>query len=185
MWFSNYSTDTGGLTSTPRCYLIPVGADVTRVPEAQSLGSLRKVREWNVVDQVIPPPIDLGEGLFAPRLNGWLPSDQLPGQLLQPRLRRHASIRAYSDSGEDLGDIDETQFLVTTTLVGRSVWNTRWLLIIPGRFLLQGDPREGIWRFIEGADGNGGVTDIRLAFETFQYSGSKKDGTLEVNLGGE
>lgn len=185
VWFSNYAGGTGGLTSTPRCYLIPVGADVTRVPEAQSLGSLRKIREWNVVDQVIPPPSNLGEGLFAPRLNGWLPSDQLPGQLLQPRLRRHASIRAFSDEGEDLSEIDETEFLVTTNLVGRSVWNTRWLLIIPGRFLLQGDPNEGIRRFIEGADGNGGVTDIRLAFETFQYSGSKKDGSAGVKLGGE
>jgi len=53
-------------------------------------------------------------------------------------------------------------------LVGRSVWNTRWLLIIPGQNLLY-DPDEGIETFIHGAPipgsdertGNG-VTDIKL-----------------------
>ena len=58
----------------------------------------------------------------------------------------------------------------------RSVWNTDWVLIIPGRSLLA-DPDEGLNRFIHGAlqpdgtrDGHG-VTDIRLYFQTYSYSG--------------
>jgi hypothetical protein len=60
-------------------------------------------------------------------------------------------------------------------LIGRSVWNTRWLLVIPGVNLL-GDPDEGVNSFIYGkklADGTraGGVTDIRLFLRTYAYSG--------------
>jgi hypothetical protein len=59
--------------------------------------------------------------------------------------------------------------------VGRSVWNTNWLLIIPGRTLLA-DPNEGIERFIHGAltDGkrdNAGVKDIKIFFQTYSLSG--------------
>jgi hypothetical protein len=64
-------------------------------------------------------------------------------------------------------------------LVGRSVWNTRWLLIIPGRSLLA-DPDEGLERFIHGPEvigGNGdrtenGISDIKLFFHTYAYSGN-------------
>ena len=64
-------------------------------------------------------------------------------------------------------------------MIGRSVWNTRWLLIIPGGTLLT-DRNEGIQRFINGAlipNGNGardgnGVSDIKIFFETYAYSGN-------------
>lgn len=178
VWFSDYSPQ-NGLTSTPRCYLVPVGVDQIRIPGSQNLGSIRKVREWRVVDSIIPPPFDLGEEVFGQRLNGWIPSEQLPGTLLEPRLRRNASIRAYADGGEDLGDIDESEFITTSSLVGRSVWNSKWMLIIPGRFLQQSDPKQGIDRFIDT------VSDIRLAFETYQFSGSKRKQSIEVGVESE
>jgi hypothetical protein len=171
IWFTGYSdAAAGGLVSTPRCYLIPVGSDCMRVPFAEAVESERRVRVWNIMDQLLPLPYPLGEASFSPRQNGWIPADQLPGTLLEPRTRRYASIRAHHDSIDGLGGIDEADFETTTTLVGRSVWNTRWMVIIPGRFLLQGDPHEGIRRFIEGAHGTGGISDIRLAFQTYQYA---------------
>ena len=174
VWFSNYDDSSVGLVTTPRCYLVPVGADVLRVPGAQALDSRQKIREWRIVDQLLPLPFLLGEESYAQRLNGWMPQDQMNGTLMAPQTRRHSSIRAHHDGGgydqAGLGAIDEEDFETTTKLIGRSVWNTRWLLVIPGRFLLQGDPHEGIRRFIEGRDGTGGVTDIRLAFQTYQYS---------------
>ncbi len=180
IWFSNYKDNTGGLATTPRCYLVPVGADVIRVPGAQNLSAVEKIKEWNIVDQILPLPYDLGEGVFSQRLNGWMPQNQLPGTLLAPQVRKYASIRVYHDGGEGLGSIDASEFETTTKLIGRSVWNTRWLLMIPGRFLLQGDPEEGLRRFIEGKNGNGGVTDIRLAFQTYQYASGLGKGLLEV-----
>jgi hypothetical protein len=66
-----------------------------------------------------------------------------------------------------------------TRLIGRSVWNNKWLLIIPGRSLLY-DSDEGLERFIQGPEvigGNGertgnGISDIKLFFHTHAYSGN-------------
>jgi hypothetical protein len=49
-------------------------------------------------------------------------------------------------------------------LIGRSVWNTRWLLIVPGG-TLQSDANEGLRLFING------VSDIQIFFKTYAYSG--------------
>jgi hypothetical protein len=57
------------------------------------------------------------------------------------------------------------------------VWNSRWLLIIPGRTLNGSDPRAGLDQFINGRlvgsvrDGNG-VSDIRLLIDSYSYSGN-------------
>ena len=50
-------------------------------------------------------------------------------------------------------------------LLGRSVWNSRWKLIIPGNTLLN-DPQEGLDRFINT------VRDVKLYFSTYSYSGN-------------
>ncbi len=64
-------------------------------------------------------------------------------------------------------------------LVGRSVWNRRWMIIIPGGTFLN-DPNEGLDTFINGKripgggaarDGDG-VDDIRIFFKTYAYSGN-------------
>jgi hypothetical protein len=60
-------------------------------------------------------------------------------------------------------------------LFGRSVWNSRWMLFIPGRGILA-DPEEGLNRLILGVPvGNlrlGGITDIELLLETDEQTGS-------------
>jgi hypothetical protein len=50
-------------------------------------------------------------------------------------------------------------------LTGRSVWNTRWLLIIPGR-TLRADADAGLETFIDN------ITDIKLYFQTYGISGN-------------
>ena len=87
------------------------------------------------------------------------------------QIRQFASFRAYHDSG----NFDSSETITASRLIGRSVWNTKWMLIIPGRTLLN-DPNEGIERFIYGGlvngkrDGNG-VKDIKIFFQTYSISG--------------
>ena len=50
-------------------------------------------------------------------------------------------------------------------LVGRSVWNTEWVLIIPGGTLLN-DANAGLDTFINI------VSDIKIYFQTYSYSGN-------------
>jgi hypothetical protein len=62
------------------------------------------------------------------------------------------------------GTLLRTQY-TNNRLVGRSVWNTQWKLVIPGHTLLN-DPNEGLDRFIRT------VSDIKLHFVTYSYSGN-------------
>jgi len=100
----------------------------------------------------------------------WIPvMDSLQEPLAQ--IRRYASLRAYHDNGQ----FNEAETYNNSRLVGRSVWNTRWLLIIPGSTLLA-DPAEGIERFVHGALVNGtrdnnGIKDIKIFFQTYSISG--------------
>ena len=115
----------------------------------------------------MPFPLS-GTDLNAP---GWVPGDGLGDQLGD--IRQFAAFRAYHDAGT----FDPAQTISDTRLIGRSVWNTRWLLIIPAGNLLN-DRNEGIQRFINGSlllngqrDGNG-VTDIKIFFQTYAYAGN-------------
>jgi hypothetical protein len=167
VWFSDY--DSAGLAMTPRVYLVAAGADTLRSPS----GDYGSLRNWEVVDQKIPLPFPLN-GAELNNNPDWIPMiDTLQDELFA--IRRHGDFRAYHDSGY----WDESEMTSNTRVVGRSVWNTRWLLIIPGQNLLA-DPEEGIERFIRGQEifGSGGertgmgVTDIKLYFRTYSYMGN-------------
>ena len=166
LWFNNY--DAQVLSLTPRVYLVPTGADVLRSPSDDTM----KTRAWKVVDQKIPVPFPIGN---ADLQNAkWLPiNDSLSDTFAD--IRRFSRFRAYDDSGS----FDESETTVDSRLIGRSVWNTKWLLIIPGETLLNPSD-EGLNTFIYGQlvpggsgmrDGNG-VKDIRLFFLTYAYSGN-------------
>ena len=153
---------------TPRVYLVPVGADVQRSP-SDGFGTLRT---WKVAEQKIPLPYPVAAGELDDNL-GWTPTvDTMQDELFATR--RHSDFRAYHDSGY----LDESEMVYDARLVGRSVWNTRWLLIIPGQNLLA-DPTEAIDRFISGTEliqgidqrTDEGVSDIKLFFHTYSYSG--------------
>jgi len=176
VWFSNY--DFFNLSNTPRVYLVPAGTDVLRSPT----GFAGTQRYFKVVDQILPVPypITLDE-LDRP---DWIPSvDSLDGQFNS--IRRFGRLRAYHDSGE----FSEDEVNRDSRLIGRSVWNSRWMLIIPGS-TLSSDAEEGIEYFINGRDVNGvrdgnGVKDIKIFFETYAFprlkSGEAKEaGAAEV-----
>ena len=90
----------------------------------------------------------------------WIPLlDSLNGHLGESR--KFAQFRAYHDGTSDV-DLDE--LATDSRLICRSVWNSQWVLIIPG-LSLNADPDEGIDRFIDL------VSDIKLVFETYGYAG--------------
>ena len=171
IWFSNY--DYLNLSNTPRVYLVPVGNDLLRSPT----GFEGRPREFTVVDQLMPVPFPIVvDELDDP---AWIPSfDSLSGDLAA--IRRFGRLRAYHDSGE----FRESEVHRDSRLIGRSVWNTKWMLIIPGSTLYS-DSEEGVRRFIHGKlldpadgidgprDGNG-VSDIKLFFETYAFPRLKK-----------
>jgi len=76
-------------------------------------------------------------------------------------IRRHSRMRAYPvNAGSDWN----AELSTDSRLIGRSVWNSRWLLIIPGSSLLQ-NADAGLDAFIDS------VTDILFTFETYSYEG--------------
>lgn len=163
-WFSNY--DGTGLSNTPRVYLVPVGMDILRSPDGDNF----ETREWRVVDQKLPAPFPIGDADL--KNANWMPvKDSLSDTYGE--IRRMSSYRAYHDSGE----YDPSEAITDSRLVGRSVWNSEWMLIIPGG-TLNYDPQEGLERLIYGQkmlggerDGNG-ITDILLHFQTYGFSGN-------------
>lgn len=144
------------LPATPRVYLVPVGADIMSVPTSNDPDV---VRVWNVLDARIPVPLaartsdlDLGD---------WIPLvDSLSGRFGEPR--RFSSFLASYFGADESGAETPIQ---DRRLIGRSVWNTQWVLIIPGRALNE-VPKVGLDRFIDQ------VQDIRLALQTYGYSGN-------------
>jgi hypothetical protein len=191
-WFKEYDANILGVSETPRVYLLPVGDDVLRAANGLNFDT----RLWDVVDQVIPVPFPIGDNdLASPE---WNPgTDSLSDAFsLERRIGR---FRAYPF--RELGF--DQEFSTDSRLIGRSVWNNRWLLIIPGASLL-GDADAGLDRFIYGADVPGtfsesdsvrdrfdactdlsvlnqsapasfpgGVSDILLFFKTYAYSGNR------------
>ena len=170
--FIGYNQSTNGvvaLSTTPRVYLVPAGHDVMRSPGSDGDDLLA----YNVVDQVVPLPFPLGnssldEPDWAAIYNAYTGSgDPLAS------LRRYPSLRAYPDQSAS----DEAM-LSNTRLVGRSVWNTRWLLIIPAG-ALHTDRDYALDVLIKGADFNRdgkldqpGVRDLLIGFETYSNSGN-------------
>ncbi len=171
VWFGDYSGR--NLSNTPRVYLIPVGADILRPVSAFDFAP----RQFMIFDQKIPIPLPIGStDLTDP---AWSPMlDSLGGSPVE--IRRYDALRAYHDSG-----FTQDQLTYDSRSVGRSVWNTRWVLIIPGATLLS-DAEEGLNRVIYGrpmangpvTDPNGvprdgaGISDIQMFFQTYAYSGN-------------
>ncbi len=167
VWFSNFDNAfNGGLANQPRVYLIPVGVDKMRVPSSD----MDEIREFQVVDQALPVPYSFSEDDWES--SDWSAAKDMLGDELFD-IRRYPSMRSYHDSGE----FDDSELINNSRLIGRSVWNTRWLLIIPGGTLLD-DGEEGIDRFIHGTEvypgiwDEDGVSDIKIFFQTYSYSGN-------------
>lgn len=149
------------LSATPYIYLIPVGDDIMRTPP---LGDESQLRGWSVQDVTIPLPFNIGASEHSSK-DFYGSSDSLSEPLFG--LRKHQAFRPVSDESVysgDSGRLFPSEF-TNNRLIGRSVWNTRWKIVIPGRTLLN-DPDEGLSRFIDT------VEDIKLHLETYSYSGN-------------
>ena len=154
--FAGY--DTANLPQTPRVYLIPVGSDVMTVPNSPDLS----VRTWNVVEQTIPLPYpNIAANLNSPT---WKPlTDSLNGKFAAQK--QFSSFRAYGFDSTSLSAADLATVGYDSRLVGRSAWNTKWLLVIPGT-TLNASATNGLNLFINS------VKDIKLNINTHGYSGN-------------
>jgi hypothetical protein len=165
VWFENYNISR--LAQTPRVYLLPAGKDVIRPRNTNG-----RLRYWQIVEQLLPLPYSLGpaeagDATWIPRIDG------LAGQMYATKT--HARFRAYPYTE----DFDPSEMVKETRLIGRSVWNTEWLLVIPGSALLA-NPRIGLERFIED------ITDIYINFDTYAYAGAgTRSAPLTEESGGE
>ncbi len=168
--YNQTSNAVAALANTPRIYLIPAGFDVMRSPGTDG----DELLAYNVVDQVVPLPFPIGtSSLDEPDWMALYDAFTGNGDPLAS-IRRYPSLRAYHDQFSYSDDA----MISSTRLVGRSVWNTRWLLIIPaGTFHANRD--FALKALIQGADLNGdgkldqpGISDIQIGFEVYSNSGN-------------
>ncbi|MBR1587917.1 MAG: hypothetical protein IJ658_06300 [Kiritimatiellae bacterium] len=137
-----------GLAVEPNVYLVPVGDDYMRAPA----GNERKLVKWSVVDQVLPLPYSIG----ATQLDDvfWISSfaglDGTSDSVAT--IRRHSTLRAGDD-------------FKSTRLVGRSVWNDRWMLVIPASSL-NADRAKALEKFVNGID------DIKIGIRAYSRQGN-------------
>jgi len=158
--------DPNALAATPYVYLIPVGVDSMRSPP---LGDPSVVRSWTVDDVAIPLPFNIGGSDFS-SAQIWTSSDSLSEPLFA--IRKHQAFRPVSSANVfgtlvvywTGGELERSQY-TNTRLLGRSAWNSRWKLVIPGQTLLN-NPDEGLERLIRT------LTDVKLFFHTYSYSGN-------------
>ncbi len=157
--------DPNALAATPYVYLIAVGADSMRSPP---LGDTSATRSWNVDDLTIPLPFNIGDSGFSSN-PFYTAADSLTEPLFSVRknqaFRPVSTTDAFNTSiyGAN-GALQPSQY-TNKRLIGRSVWNSKWKLVIPGKTLLN-DPNDGLSRFIRS------VTDIKLYFVTYSYAGN-------------
>ena len=158
------SLDPLALAATPYVYLVPVGTDSMRSPP---LGDTSVIRTWNVDDVTVPLPFNIGGSDFSTKPL-WQSSDSLSEALFS--VRKHQAFRPVSSASLFSPDIytgtslSFSQF-TNRRLIGRSVWNSKWKLVIPGYTLLN-NPKQGLDRFIQT------VKDIKLYYVTYSYSGN-------------
>lgn len=146
------------LSATPYVYLIPCGNDYMRAP---ALGDSNIVRSWDVQDQALPLPYNLGANDFNSTQffssNGTLSE--------QPWItRKHPAFRPVTDPSLFLGGSIPLPY-TNSRLIGRSAWNGQWKLVIPAYTLLN-DEQEGLTRFVRS------VEDIKLFLRTYSHSGN-------------
>jgi hypothetical protein len=149
--------DPNALAATPYLYVIPTGSDYMYAPP---LGNELFERSWKVEDQAIPLPFNIGASAFNStqifNANGTL--SERPWVI-----RQHQAFRPVADPAILLGDLP-TEF-TSHRLVGRSVWNSGWKIVIPAYTLLNNE-QEGLNRFAET------VRDIRIFIRSYSYSGN-------------
>ena len=78
-------------------------------------------------------------------------------------LRKHQAFRPVTDPAFFYNP--HSAEFTNTRLIGRSVWNSQWKIVIPAYTLLS-DEQEGLNRFVAS------VKDIKLFLRTYSHSGN-------------
>lgn len=151
------SSDPNALSATPYFYLIPVGVDHMLSPP---LGDTGEIRSWRVKDQAIPLPFNLGESDFS-STQFFTPQGTLNEKLWITR--KHQAFRPVDDPAYFYSTLPHE--FTNRRLIGRSVWNTQWKLVIPANTLLSNE-QEALDRFVRS------VSDIQLFLRTYSHSGN-------------
>ncbi len=156
-------------------HFLPVGSSMLRAPQTGDCAQ-RSIRTWAVVDQRIP-------GVSAAYRDT---SGELAGQILDqfdiPRLQTSEDLYLVNRFPVTQAQLRQTNAPVfQDELAGWSVWNTQWVLAIPGRqFTDPGDDAAVVRRklliLIFDADQNGnprspeqnlGIDDIKLRIKAY------------------
>ncbi len=151
------STANGALSATPYAYLIPCGHDFMRTP----LGDTGEIRSWQVVDQALPLPYNLGASDFN-TTQFFGPNDTFAERPWV--IRKHQAFRMVADPAIYAEGALPTTF-TNARLIGRSVWNSQWKIVIPAITLLK-DEQMGMDNFAKS------VNDIQLFLRTYSNSGN-------------
>lgn len=146
------------LAATPYVYLIPAGADSFRTPPLN--GAPVRTRQWNVMEHAMPLPFDIGSSGFGQNTT-WTGATSLSEPFFTPR--KHQPFRAVADPTLFYSTVPAE--FTNRRLIGRSVWNSEWKLVIPAQTLLA-DPQDGIERFIRS------VKDIKVFIRTYSHAGN-------------
>jgi hypothetical protein len=151
------TTSPDALSATPYVYLIPTGTDYMIAPP---LGDTGGVRGFDVHDQALPLPFNLGATSFSStqffNANGTLSE--------QPWiLRKHQAFRPVYDPAFFYTTVPAE--FSSSRLVGRSVWNGGWKIVIAAN-TLHSSEQEGLSRFVRS------VKDIELFLRTYSHAGN-------------
>jgi hypothetical protein len=124
------------------------------------LGDTGGVRGFDVQDQALPLPFNLGATSFSStqffNASGTLSE--------QPWiLRKHQAFRPVYDPAFFYTTVPAE--FSSSRLVGRSVWNGGWKIVIPAN-TLHSNEQEGLTRFVRS------VKDIELFLRTYSHSGN-------------
>jgi hypothetical protein len=126
-------------------------------------GGSTTVRQWRILDQILPVPFALTQSTLANDPDYVPIIDSLNGSFAA--IRRIGDFRAHPSNSFSLSNIT-----TNSRLIGRSAWNTEWILIIPAGTLLS-NRTTAVDRFINDTDGSG-VSDINLIFSTYSFTGN-------------
>lgn len=151
------SSDPNALSATPYVYLIPAGVDSMLAPP---LGGGDGIRSWAVKDQAMPLPFNLGQSSFSDT-EFFTPQGTVNEQLWIART--HQAFRPVNDPAYFYSTLPGE--FTNSRLIGRSVWNSQWKLVIPAYTLLNNE-EDGLDRFVRS------VQDIQIFLRTYSHSGN-------------
>ena len=155
--------DTQNLSATPRVYVVPVGIDRMIYADSKE----REYTGWQVKEKVLPLIFETSRAKVE--ATNFSPVEDTQQGFVNA-IKKFSTLRAYTSDAEAASN----GWSGSTRLAGRSVWNDQWLLVIPGKLLLN-DADEGLNRLIYGspdASDSVALKDIKLLINSTSVSGN-------------